>query len=272
MKWKNRLTNYNFWVSIVSAVLLILQSFDVQFDISNFNEITTAVLGLLVVIGIINDPTKSSTNTAKSEENVTADKVNSPQLESIGEKIINEIKNITTEVKEDKTNIEGNFKENNDANTKDDCTEKSEIVNENFKEETLEEGVVNADLTDTKIEENFQIQQGTNLNNGVPINAEDENDFNINKATDKIFVENVDQPLKLEEAELEKNNLGTTDCVMQNEETNLGKREIEEALANELDNSIKICERELHNEDLEKITETNFEKSNEVQTSFNIVN
>lgn len=60
MKWKNRLTNYNFWISIVSATLLILQAFDVKLDIANINEIITALLGLLVVIGIINDPTKSS--------------------------------------------------------------------------------------------------------------------------------------------------------------------------------------------------------------------
>ena len=48
MKWKNRLTNYNFWISIVSAVLLILQAFKFEFDIAYINEIATAVLGLLV--------------------------------------------------------------------------------------------------------------------------------------------------------------------------------------------------------------------------------
>jgi len=59
MKWRNRITNYNFWISIVSAALLILQAFEFQFDIAYINEIATAVLGLLVVIGIISDPTKS---------------------------------------------------------------------------------------------------------------------------------------------------------------------------------------------------------------------
>ncbi len=63
MKWKNRLTNYNFWISIVSAVLLIFQAFDFQFDLAYVNEIATAVLGLLVVIGIISDPTKSASET-----------------------------------------------------------------------------------------------------------------------------------------------------------------------------------------------------------------
>ena len=63
MNWKKRLTNYNFWISIVSAILLILQAFDISFDIAYINEIVTAVLGLLVVIGIINDPTKANKDT-----------------------------------------------------------------------------------------------------------------------------------------------------------------------------------------------------------------
>ena len=68
MNWKNRLTNYNFWISIVSAVLLILQAFEFHFDIMYINEIATAVLGLLVVIGIINDPTKTSTKKENKKE------------------------------------------------------------------------------------------------------------------------------------------------------------------------------------------------------------
>lgn len=60
MNWKNRLTNYNFWISIISAILLILQAFNIEFDIAYINEIATAVLGLLVVIGIISDPTKTA--------------------------------------------------------------------------------------------------------------------------------------------------------------------------------------------------------------------
>ncbi len=69
MNWKNRLTNYNFWISIFSAVLLILQALKIEFDIAYVNEIFTAVLGLLVVIGIINDPTRTTvkSNTDKKE-------------------------------------------------------------------------------------------------------------------------------------------------------------------------------------------------------------
>lgn len=67
MNWKNRLKNYNFWISLFSAVLLILQALKIEFDIAYINEIFTAVLGLLVVVGIISDPTR--TLTKSSEEN-----------------------------------------------------------------------------------------------------------------------------------------------------------------------------------------------------------
>ena len=68
MNWKKRLTNYNFWISIVSAVLLIFQAFNIKFDIVYVNEIATAVLGLLVVIGIISDPTKVAVKEVKKPE------------------------------------------------------------------------------------------------------------------------------------------------------------------------------------------------------------
>ncbi len=68
MNWKNRLTNYNFWISIFSAVLLILQALKIEFDIAYVNEIFTAILGLLVVIGIINDPTRISVKSTEGSK------------------------------------------------------------------------------------------------------------------------------------------------------------------------------------------------------------
>jgi len=97
MKWKNRLTNYNFWISIVSAVLLILQAFKINFDIAYINEIATAVLGLLVVIGIISDPTRNGV-----VENSTATK-----KENIKEEIVQE----NTEIKTTQEPIPSNNKD-----------------------------------------------------------------------------------------------------------------------------------------------------------------
>ncbi len=120
MKWKNRLTNYNFWVSMVSAVLLVLQAFDIQFDIAYINEIATAVLGLLVVIGIINDPTKSSTtstsntglleSTNQTNENENEENVNEILCDTNEEIATENISENTSEnsgMSTSKENIEG---------------------------------------------------------------------------------------------------------------------------------------------------------------------
>ena len=82
MNWKNRLTNYNFWISIFSAVLLILQALKIEFDIAYVNEIFTAVLGLLVVIGIISDPTRTTIKTVEKEmkANVVENKATENQV------------------------------------------------------------------------------------------------------------------------------------------------------------------------------------------------
>lgn len=76
MNWKNRLTNYNFWISMFSAVLLVLQALKIEFDIVYINEIFTAILGLLVVIGIISDPTRTTIKNVEISKKVeTMDKV-----------------------------------------------------------------------------------------------------------------------------------------------------------------------------------------------------
>ena len=98
MNWKNRLTNYNFWISIFSAMLLILQALKIEFDIAYVNEIFTAVLGLLVVIGIISDPTRT---TVKAEDNKQQTKteikeeIKEEQTQKESENIPNDEKNET---------------------------------------------------------------------------------------------------------------------------------------------------------------------------------
>lgn len=91
MNWKNRLTNYNFWISIVSAILLILQAFKFEFDVLYINEVATAVLGLLVVIGIISDPTKAKQS--EKSQSVEEKAKNEPEIPSDKENEINDVFN-----------------------------------------------------------------------------------------------------------------------------------------------------------------------------------
>ncbi|MBQ8424532.1 MAG: hypothetical protein IJX17_00745 [Clostridia bacterium] len=60
MKLKDRIKTYNFWVSLASAVLLIINTLGKQFDFSIdeklYNDLLTSFCGILVLLGIIVPP------------------------------------------------------------------------------------------------------------------------------------------------------------------------------------------------------------------------
>lgn len=65
INWKVRFANKNFWLTFIPAVLLLVQVvlalFNVTFDYSDLAkklmDIVNAVFGVLVIVGIVNDPT-----------------------------------------------------------------------------------------------------------------------------------------------------------------------------------------------------------------------
>lgn len=129
MNWKNKLTNYNFWISIVSAVLLILQAFDINFDIAYINEIVTAVLGLLVVIGIISNPNK--TNSTDNSANST--------VQETEEKADENIDTVASEIPADeKENISDEMTEGNMPQTNTDQGEVNNILPNDEQTETAD--------------------------------------------------------------------------------------------------------------------------------------
>lgn len=57
MDFKSRLRNYGLWVSVASLVLLVLQSLGITITPEQYNEIVNTILGILVMLGILNNPT-----------------------------------------------------------------------------------------------------------------------------------------------------------------------------------------------------------------------
>ena len=57
MKIKERIKNIGFWVSIISAVFLILGAFGVEIGDETASSVINAICSLLVVTGIVSDPT-----------------------------------------------------------------------------------------------------------------------------------------------------------------------------------------------------------------------
>lgn len=215
MNWKNRLTNYNFWISIVSAVLLILQAFNIEFDVNYINEIITAVLGLLVVIGIINDPTKSTTKT-DSSSTITTSTSNAEKTESTTaepektESTTNETKNA-----EDTEKVIPSV--NKDETLNDDCTDHMEIsVEESQQSENSSKNISKTDAGTVANEQAClaaeQIVEIEKTTLDEPESQEGNNsDANINEA---IKAENIvaEPNLKEEETQQGENTIYTNTC------------------------------------------------------------
>lgn len=64
---KEKLKSYDFWVSVASAVMVLLQTISIKTDVPYVNEITMAFLSLLAVTGILKK------NSAKNVVSQTAE-------------------------------------------------------------------------------------------------------------------------------------------------------------------------------------------------------
>lgn len=69
MDLKKRLRNYGLWVSLASLVLLLLNNFGVDIDESKYNGIVDAILAILVLLGILNNPTTEKKGFGDDNEN-----------------------------------------------------------------------------------------------------------------------------------------------------------------------------------------------------------
>ncbi len=244
MKWKNRITNYNFWISIVSATLLILQAFNIKLDISNINEIVTALLGLLVVIGIINDPTKSAKDTENDAKSTNKKKAGNKQIE-----LSNTENKAEKDAEKDDKNVESEQQnkekqiENKDLNIVENEHETMPIAKQNENDFDLAENDLQV-LVD-KIAQDLE-QKYAELNKAVDML----NKTQIKQPIDKIQNEN--NPIKTNIQSIEPSKLDNEN--MQNEQP-----QVEDA-------------KELNTVEDNLIIPTNNVETKQENISFNIVN
>lgn len=91
INWKVRIKSKVFWVTLIPAVLLllskVLELFGVSFDTSALSEqliaIVEAAFGVLVILGIVVDPTTSGVN--DSERALTYTKFDYEEAKAMGQ-------------------------------------------------------------------------------------------------------------------------------------------------------------------------------------------
>ncbi|MDE6967076.1 MAG: phage holin family protein [Clostridia bacterium] len=78
---KGKFRNYGLWISMISAILMILQAMGLKFDLPYVNEIITSILGVLVAMGIISNPSDGNgyTDSSNVVEDVTDGDINSAE-------------------------------------------------------------------------------------------------------------------------------------------------------------------------------------------------
>lgn len=73
INWTVRIKNRNFWLSVIPAVLLLVQTvaavFGYSLDLGEIGNrliaVINAVFGVLVVLGVVNDPTTAGISDSK---------------------------------------------------------------------------------------------------------------------------------------------------------------------------------------------------------------
>lgn len=63
MNIKSRLTNYGLWIAIASLVPLLAQAFGFKLP-ANYANIINSILGILVIAGVLSNPTTSNSGFA----------------------------------------------------------------------------------------------------------------------------------------------------------------------------------------------------------------
>lgn len=77
INWTVRIKNKNFWLAVIPAVLLLIQTvaavFGYTLDVGDIGNrliaVVNAVFGVLVILGVVNDPTTAGISDSKQAQN-----------------------------------------------------------------------------------------------------------------------------------------------------------------------------------------------------------
>lgn len=77
INWTVRIKNKNFWLAVIPAVLLLIQTvaavFGYTIDVGDIGNrliaVVNAAFGVLVILGVVNDPTTAGISDSKQAQN-----------------------------------------------------------------------------------------------------------------------------------------------------------------------------------------------------------
>lgn len=57
INWKLRIQNKTFWATLIPLLVILLQQLGLNFVPENWQEIFATIMSILLLVGVINDPT-----------------------------------------------------------------------------------------------------------------------------------------------------------------------------------------------------------------------
>lgn len=158
MKFLKKLKSSNFWVSMISAVVLILQAvFNVEIKTEYLNQIIMAILGLLVMSGIVSD---NSTGEVTVKQDINID--------SLKENIISTLTQTTSSIENIFLNIANKLESMKNNDNQATVNLEESITQNQIEEKAISQ--INEDITDTLLQ-----NQDENVNNENNLVAQIEN-------------------------------------------------------------------------------------------------
>lgn len=154
MKFLKKLKSSNFWVSMISAVVLILQAvFNVEIKTEYLTQIIMAILGLLVMSGIVTD---TASGEVVVNQKTDTDSIKNGVMEIFSQAMLGFQSSVETIIKQLETpNKEVNIQENSNLEKEDaQTTTEPKIDNENNIPSVLVEPVKLNEMPTQKTESN----------------------------------------------------------------------------------------------------------------------
>lgn len=171
MTIKDKLKSYNFWITLVSAIILLLQVFGEKFNFkidSNFIiDVTTALCSIFVVLGIISVPKSKTTKTDirfvepnYQELSEQISKELSQRIDLVFSAIKQQEPNSNEENVSDFNNVENSEIEttNNNCEQKSETDSESEMISENeFQTEETENANTSLNVSISNLNDDIKI-------------------------------------------------------------------------------------------------------------------
>ncbi len=193
MKLKDRAKTYSFWVSLASAIILIIkligQKYGLNIDENFISDLVTTICGLLVILGIIVVP-KTDISSTRQVTSVINENISNKAITdtTIVQEIVNDDESEQLNEVENKINETLSLENYEDTSNLVSTSENIETMQE-FNEDNLDE---NTQDTTIQLQTNNSIEEIKNQVNNLLLKEKELNLDNF-KAIKQIFIDEINK-------------------------------------------------------------------------------